>query len=277
MFYIVSPWELNLDGSDPKPEYDKKYALPMFFVLIFLEWAVLGIIQALNPKGPKTGSYRVNDFIMSVALGACQATFQLLLTLVGLNLEIGMYTMVYENYRVTTIDTKSNVILTYVCLLLGKDFMYYVAHRFFHEYHTAWIGHSVHHSGEDYNMGTALRQGALQPVFGWPYVSLFFGVDEHRQHTHTPYIHIHRFYLPMAFLGFHPNAFAAHAQLNTYFMFWIHTELVGRLGLLEYIINTPSAHRMHHRPPGNCNYAGALIIWDRMFDTYVYICIFFFA
>ena len=80
----------------------------------------------------------------------------------------------------------------------------------------------------------------------------------------------------MAFLGFHPNAFAAHAQLNTYFMFWIHTELVGRLGLLEYIINTPSAHRMHHRPPGNCNYAGALIIWDRMFDTYVYICIFFF-
>ena len=244
MFYIVSPWELNLDGTDPKPDYDTKYALPMFFVLIFLEWAILEITRVLNPNAPKTGSYRLNDFIMSVALGACQATFQLLLTLVGLNLEIGMYTMVYENYRITTVDTKSNVIFTYVCLFLGKDLMYYAAHRFFHEYHTAWIGHSVHHSGEDYNLGTALRQGALQPCFGWP------------------------FYLPMAFLGFHPHAFAAHAQLNTYFMFWIHTELVGRLGVLEYIINTPSAHRMHHRPPGNCNYAGALIIWDRMFDTF---------
>ena len=102
MFYIVSPWELNLDGTDPKPDYDTKYALPMFFVLIFLEWAVLEITRVLNPNAPKTGSYRLNDFIMSVALGACQATFQLLLTLVGLNLEIECtpwYTRTTESRR----------------------------------------------------------------------------------------------------------------------------------------------------------------------------------
>jgi hypothetical protein len=54
------------------------------------------------------------------------------------------------------------------------------------------------------------------------------------------------------------------------FQFWIHTDLVKRLWFgLEYVINSPSAHRMHHRPPGNCNYGGVLIIWDRMFGTFV--------
>ena len=109
-----------------------------------------------------------------------------------------------------------------------------------------WSGHSVHHSGEDYNLATALRQGALQPLFGGP------------------------FYAPMAWLGYPPQAFAAHEALNTLYMFWIHTELVDRLPFgLEYVFNSPMAHRMHHRPPGNCNYAGFLIVWDRLFGTYV--------
>mmetsp|Transcript_34940 Transcript_34940/g.93472 ORF Transcript_34940/g.93472 Transcript_34940/m.93472 type:complete len:352 (-) Transcript_34940:11-1066(-) len=115
-----------------------------------------------------------------------------------------------------------------------------------HEWHVMWIGHSVHHSGEDYNMATGLRQGVVQPMMGWI------------------------FYIPLALLGLHPAPFRAHAQLNTLYMYWIHTDLVNRLPLgLEYIFNTPMAHRMHHRPPGNCNYAGMLIIWDRMFGTYV--------
>jgi hypothetical protein len=54
------------------------------------------------------------------------------------------------------------------------------------------------------------------------------------------------------------------------FQFWIHTDLVKRLWFgLEYLVNSPSAHRMHHRPPGNCNYGGVLIVWDRMFGTFV--------
>jgi hypothetical protein len=113
-----------------------------------------------------------------------------------------------------------------------------------HEYHALWIGHSVHHSGEDYHMGPGLRQGVGQ-AFTWP------------------------FYLPFALLGFHPHAFAAHEQLNTLYMFWIHTDLVNRLPFgLEYVLNSPMAHRMHHRPPGNCNYTGMFIIWDRLFGTY---------
>ena len=67
---------------------------------------------------------------------------------------------------------------------------------------------------------------------------------------------------------FHPALFVMHSALNTLGQFWIHTQLIGSAGPLEYVLNTPSHHRMHHRPPGNCNYAGILIIWDRLFGTF---------
>ena len=75
------------------------------------------------------------------------------------------------------------------------------------------------------------------------------------------------FYIPLAFF-FHPACFFLHDSLNTLAQFWFHTELLGSLGPLEYILNTPSHHRYHHRPPGNGNYGAVLIIWDRMFGTF---------
>ena len=109
----------------------------------------------------------------------------------------------------------------------SRDLGYYWFHRTLHEWHLLWSAHAVHHSGEDYNIGTGLRQGVLQPLFSWP------------------------FYLPCAFLGIHPHTFAAHAQLNTLYMLYIHTDVINRLPWpLEYVLNTPMAHRMHHRPPG---------------------------
>ncbi len=96
---------------------------------------------------------------------------------------------------------------------------------------------------QDYNLATALRQGALQQFTSWP------------------------FKLALA-LVFHPALYIMHSALNTLGQFWIHTQLIGSVGPLEYILNTPSHHRMHHRPPGNCNYAGILIVWDRLFGTF---------
>ena len=78
------------------------------------------------------------------------------------------------------------------------------------------------------------------------------------------------FYLPAAvFLS--PSAFAAHVQFNSIYQFWIHTETIPKLGPLEYIICTPSHHRVHHGANRYCidkNYGGTLIIWDRMFGTF---------
>ena len=116
-----------------------------------------------------------------------------------------------------------------------------------HTVNAPWAGHVVHHSSEDYNLAVALRQGTFQGVFSWV------------------------FYLPLAILGYPPAWFAAMASFDTLYQFWIHTRAIGKLGPLELVFNTPSHHRVHHaRNPKylDKNYAGTLIIWDRMFGTF---------
>ena len=110
-----------------------------------------------------------------------------------------------------------------------------------------WAAHVVHHQSEEYNLTVALRQGALQPAFSWV------------------------FYLPLAVLGFPPAMFLAVSSFNTLYQFWIHTRLIGRLGPLEWVLNTPSHHRVHHaRNPRyiDRNHGGTLIVWDRLFGTF---------
>ena len=127
------------------------------------------------------------------------------------------------------------------------DFAYYWAHRTSHEVNLLWIGHSVHHQSEDYNLGVALRQSVLQKV-------LLMWV-----------------YWPLAALGFPPEMFLTSMAINLLYQFWIHTELIDRMGPLEWVLNTPSHHRVHHgRNPEyiDRNHAGVFIIWDRMFGTF---------
>ena len=254
MFYLKSPSHLALDDSDPPPRFLLEHGIPMFFIMIMVEAGVSAVLRAWRSRQGTmhalgvsfTPRYRLNDFVACATLGSLQRVFQLLVELLDVTVHVGGYRFVYDHFRLFTIAPKSNVLLSYICLMLGKDLAYYWAHRFMHEFHVVWLTHSVHHSGQDYNLATGLRQGVFQPFFTW------------------------LFYLPLALLGFHPAAFSAHAQLNTLYMYWIHTDLVNRLPWpLEYILNTPMAHRMHHRPPGNCNYAGMFIVWDRLFGTYV--------
>ncbi|KAG9345225.1 hypothetical protein JZ751_009771, partial [Albula glossodonta] len=104
----------------------------------------------------------------------------------------------------------------------------------------------VHHSSEDYNLSTALRQSLTQQYASW------------------------FFYLPLA-LAVPPSVFAVHIQFNLLYQFWIHTELITHLGPLEWVMNTPSHHRVHHGRNRYCidkNYGGTLIIWDRIFGTF---------
>ncbi|MGI8669897.1 MAG: sterol desaturase family protein, partial [Aridibacter sp.] len=80
------------------------------------------------------------------------------------------------------------------------------------------------------------------------------------------------FYIPVAFLGFPFWAFVTMHGLNLVYQFWIHTKFIGKLGWLEYILNTPSHHRVHHGVNDQYldkNYAGVFIIWDRLFGTFV--------
>jgi sterol desaturase/sphingolipid hydroxylase (fatty acid hydroxylase superfamily) len=134
-------------------------------------------------------------------------------------------------------------------LFVAQDFLYYFFHRAHHRVRWMWCSHVVHHSSERLNLSTAFRQSLTYPLSGmW------------------------LFWLPLAWLGFGPDWVILIVGLNLAFQFFVHTEVVGKLGVLELVFNTPSHHRVHHgKNPQyiDRNYAGVLIIWDKLFGTFV--------
>jgi len=135
-----------------------------------------------------------------------------------------------------------------VCFL-ADDFCYYWFHRIAHERRWFWASHVVHHSSRHYNLTTALRQT-------WTGRLTFSFI----------------FALPLALVGFAPEMILFVGALNLIYQFWIHTEAIDRLEPIEWVFNTPSHHRVHHATNPDyldANYAGVLIIWDRLFGTFV--------
>jgi sterol desaturase/sphingolipid hydroxylase (fatty acid hydroxylase superfamily) len=136
--------------------------------------------------------------------------------------------------------------LAWLAALVGVDFCYYWFHRLHHEVRILWAAHVTHHSSTRYNLATALRQ------------------------TWTPMTGL-VFYAPLALLGVDPVLFLTSYALNLLYQFWIHTELIDRLGPLERVFNTPSHHRVHHGSNLRYldrNHGGILIVWDRLFGTF---------
>jgi hypothetical protein len=113
--------------------------------------------------------FQIKDLLSCIGVGAGQQVFQFLLNAFGMISEIAVYSFVYHYFRVHTVDVKAHPTFAFVALLLLKDLAYYWQHRMLHEYHVLWASHRVHHSGEEYNLATALRQGAIQRMLGTPY------------------------------------------------------------------------------------------------------------
>lgn len=207
-------------------------SIPIFFALIGLEL----IISWFTHRKV----YRLNDALTNISCGITQQVSGVFLKLFG----IGLYTVVYEYARIWDIPTNW---YTLIILFIATDFAYYWAHRMSHEINLFWSGHVVHHQSEDFNLSVALRQSSFQTI--WTAV----------------------FYLPLALIGFDPLDFVLMAALTTLYQFWIHTPFINKLGFLEYIIVTPSHHRVHHgRDPKyiDKNHGGAFIWWDMLFGTY---------
>ncbi len=133
-------------------------------------------------------------------------------------------------------------------LFFADDFSYYWFHRLNHEVRLFWAGHVPHHSSIHLNLGTALRQGVGERI------------------------HKFLFWMWIPLLGFDPLMLFTMMGISLIYQFWIHTELVDKLPkVIEYIFNTPSHHRVHHASNIrylDCNHAGILIIWDRIFGTF---------
>lgn len=137
----------------------------------------------------------------------------------------------------------------WVAMFFCTEFFYYWMHRAGHRIRWYWASHMVHHSGNQYNLSTAFRQSITGKISG---AFVFFA--------------------PQCLLGFSPDAVLISYGINLVYQFWIHTDVIGKLGWMEGVLNTPSAHRVHHGANPeylDCNYGGTIMLFDRIFGSYV--------
>ncbi|MSQ72425.1 MAG: sterol desaturase family protein [Betaproteobacteria bacterium] len=210
------------------------YAVPVFLSLIFVELLVA------KWMGRKV--YCFHDAITSINIGLMSECVRSLLKLMS----VFVYAVVVEQVGAFTWDVGQPAV--WILAFFMYDFFYYWAHRAGHEVNFLWAAHVVHHSSEEFNLSTALRQSSTNQVFYWV------------------------FYLPMAIVGIPVAVFVLVALASALYQFWVHTRLIPKLGWLDLLFSTPSNHRCHHGRNPYCidvNYGATLIIWDRMFGTYV--------
>ena len=209
------------------------YAAPIFTFMIFCEF-VYGYFKNRN-------NYRLNDTFTSISLGM-MSRFPAYLQL---GVQGVVYAFIWNQFNLGLLNAYTPFI--WVLAFVLYDLSYYWLHRCHHEIKFLWASHVVHHHGEEFNLSTALRQTGTDFIFKWV------------------------FYTPMLFLGVPPEIFVTVAALNLIYQFWVHTEHIDRLGILDYIFVTPSNHRIHHAQNKeyiDANYGGVFIIWDIIFGTF---------
>lgn len=209
------------------------WAVPGFIVLIFIELAVR--------HWERLPAYDGKDAFASIAMGIGSAVINIFMK----TLAFLVFYWIYRNFRIFTFD--GSRWWMWVLLLFAEDLAFYMHHRACHEIRLFWCGHVNHHSSVNYNLAVALRQG--------------WGELTHK--------YIWWLWLPL--LGFHPQLILMQMSISLIYQFWLHTETIRTLGPLEWIMNTPAHHRVHHGSNVRYldrNHAGIFIIWDRLFGTF---------
>lgn len=208
------------------------YLIIPFFVLELIRYAYL---KRLN-KG------LILDSLANLITFGAFLTIEIVLGLLAVT---KLYFWVYHNFSLPHLELNWVTVIT--CVLLA-DFAYYWEHRMMHRIGIGWATHTVHHSSPHFNMSVAYRFGPFDAIM--PIV----------------------FSLPLVMLGFDPILVLLSEVFVQVFQTLLHTEIIGKLTKpVEYIFNTPSHHRVHHgsnRQYWDKNYAGILIIWDRMLGTF---------
>lgn len=210
------------------------YSIPAFFALIVLEvlWA---------KRHPEAKGYELRDTAASLSMGLANVGVAAAAKL----LSIPFFAFIYE-YRVLDLGQPA-MWWSWLVLLVAEDFCYYWFHRSHHEVRLLWAVHVNHHSSEHYNLSTALRQALFTPLTG-------------------PI-----FWAPLALVGYPPWMILTAQAWSLLYQFWLHTESVRTLGALEWVLNTPSHHRVHHGKNVRYldrNHGGIFIVWDRLFGTF---------
>ncbi len=209
------------------------YAIPLFLVLIVLEQWIA------QRKGLEVN--RGMDVISSLSSGMTNT----LKNLMGLSVVLISYGWLVDHLALTQVTPSWWV---YALAFLGMDFVGYWSHRFDHKINVFWNRHIVHHSSEEFNLSCALRQ-SISAVVG-----IYFFL-----------------YIPMALIGIPQEVVAIVAPLHLFAQFWYHTRVIDKMGVLEYILVTPSHHRVHHAINPRYldkNLSQVFIFWDKLFGTF---------
>lgn len=208
-------------------------AVPFFLTFIGLEYLVAG------KQGKKY--FKFNDSVTNLSVGIAER----LLDTFTVGLFYFVYDWLYRHFAI--FDIKSSVLL-WVALLMCTDFVWYWYHRLAHEVTVFWCAHVVHHQSEEFNYTVSARITVFQAFIRTGFWAI----------------------LPV--IGFPPAMITSMLLVHGLYPFFIHTRTIGKLGILEYILVTPSHHRVHHASNPQYldkNYGDVFIIWDKLFGTFV--------
>lgn len=217
----------------------------------WLPWlgALLGVllgaatIEGLVLSWRRPGSYDWRAYFSSIA----DAVLRRLVDALGLSVAAPVMAWAWQN-RLTTLSL--DTVTAFALLFVGQEFCYYWYHRTAHRVRWFWATHAVHHSPNQLSLATAVRLGVTGKLTG---TALFFA--------------------PLIWLGFPPLAVFATVALNLLYQFWIHAAWIPKLWApLEWLFNTPAHHRVHHASNPeylDCNFGGVLIVFDRLFGSFV--------
>ncbi len=204
---------------------------PIYFIIIGIEILLTHLHQ--------TKSYNIKDTAANVYL-------MLLNALLDLGFRI-VYLVILQYFFLHAVYHFQNAFAYWIILLLAEDFLYYWLHRFDHSVRFFWAVHVTHHSSEKLNFTTGFRSSVFQPLYRFIY------------------------FIPLAWVGFRPIDIVFIYAVTQIWGIFVHTEFIKKMGWLEYILVTPSHHRVHHASNPKYldqNMGMFLIIWDKMFGTF---------
>jgi len=208
-------------------------AIPSFMVLVLIEQ-----IYA-RYKGVVVNNHA--DMISSLSSGMTNITKDVL----KIGIVIISYSWLVDTIAIVQLEKMWLIVL---CALIVQDFTGYWLHRLNHRVNLLWNRHIIHHSSEEFNLSCALRQ-SISETFKYAAILM----------------------VPAALLGIPASIFVILGPIHLFMQFWYHTRLINKMGFLEYILVTPSHHRVHHAINPEYidkNYSQIFIIWDKLFNTF---------
>jgi len=240
-FYLLTPKETYVPDFKTSPNIIDS-AVPIMLVLM--------VFEALVMLAKNRSDWHLHQVVVNYSTGGLTEAWK---NFLFRGAELTAYTWIYENWCLYQLPWDS--LYVYIIAALGVDLCAYIWHRACHEMSFMWAFHYPHHSAEEINISVGARVSLVMRIIKWIY------------------------FIPLAMIGLPPATMMIHTQLGLVFSNFSHCELMPKISkiipgighVVEYLLNTPSHHRVHHGANPYCidkNYGQVFIIWDRMFGTF---------